>query len=449
MASALTKISSVTVGSGGSASISFTSIPQTYTDLVVKISGRTNRTADVDSIAMTFNGSSTGITWRTLMGDGSTATSGTAQRLWVNSTTYTANTFGNAEVYIPNYTSANYKSTSIDLVTENNATGAYAEILTQLWSNTAAVTSIELAPQFGTGWLQYTTATLYGVTKYAETGTGSKAIGGTVTTSGSYTIHTFYSSGVFTPTANLTADYLVVAGGGGGGGLYYGGSGGGGGLRSTVTATGGGGTLETALSLTSGTGYSVVIGAGGSGGGSTIDGSPGTNSSFSSIVSTGGGLGRTEGGGLAGIGGSGAGGCPSATVAYRAGGAGTTNQGYAGGSAAGDGSTFGSGGGGGAGGVGGNNASTVGGDGGIGVATSINGTSTYYAGGAGGQSYSGPVGSPGAGGGGRGALGSAGIQATPGFTNTGGGGGGGSHTAGSATNGKPGGSGIVIIRYTT
>jgi hypothetical protein len=159
-------ISTVVVGSGGVATISFTGIPQTYTDLLVKLSLRSDRTADVDSITMTFNGSSTGITWRTLMGDGSTATSGTAQRFWVNSTTYTANTFGNAEVYIPNYTSANYKSTSIDVVTENNATGAYAEILTQLWSNTAAITSITFAPQFGSNWLQYSTATLYGIRKY-------------------------------------------------------------------------------------------------------------------------------------------------------------------------------------------------------------------------------------------------------------------------------------------
>jgi len=158
-------ISTVTVGSSV-ASISFTGIPQIYTDLLVKLSLRSDRTADVDSITMTFNGSSTGITWRTLMGDGSTATSGTAQRFWVNSTTYTANTFGNAEVYIPNYTSANYKSTSIDVVTENNATGAYAEILTQLWSNTAAITSITFAPQFGSNWLQYSTATLYGIRKY-------------------------------------------------------------------------------------------------------------------------------------------------------------------------------------------------------------------------------------------------------------------------------------------
>lgn len=159
-------ISTVTVGSGGAATIAFNNIPQTYTDLLIKISGRTDRTVDVDSINITFNGSSSSMTWRTLMGDGSSATSGTAQRVWVNSTTYTSNTFGNAEIYIPNYTSANNKSTSIDVVTENNATGAYVELLTQLWSNTSPISSIGLSPQFGTNWLQYSSATLYGIRKY-------------------------------------------------------------------------------------------------------------------------------------------------------------------------------------------------------------------------------------------------------------------------------------------
>jgi hypothetical protein len=162
MANTYTLIASNTVGSGGASSITFSSIPQTYTNLVIKMSGRTNRGVDFDSITMTFNGSSTGITWLTLFSDGTTVTSGTAQRFWVNSTTQTANTFGNADIYIPQYTSANYKTTSIDVVTENNATYSFAEMLTQLWSNTAAITSIELAPQFGSAWLEYSTFYLYG-----------------------------------------------------------------------------------------------------------------------------------------------------------------------------------------------------------------------------------------------------------------------------------------------
>jgi hypothetical protein len=445
-----TLIEKITVGAAGASSITFSSIPQTgYTDLVVKMSGRTNRT-DVDSVTMTFNGSSTGITWRTLFGDGSAVTSGTAQRFWVNSTTQTANTFGNAEVYIPNYTSANYKSTSIDTVTENNATGAYAEILTQLWSNTAAITSIEFAPQFGTGWLQYSTFYLYGVAKLGTTpAIVPYATGGdTIMTDGTYWYHTFISSGTFTPAKALSCDYLVVAGGGGGGtgilGNDVGGGDGAGGLRSTVTATGGGGSLETALSLATGTGYTVTIGAGGAA--NTL----GSNSVFSTITSTGGGNGAgnlsTNNGAAGGSGGAGRG---ASTGVGSIAGAGTANQGYAGGNGSSSSQSYGGGGGGGANAIGGSGSGTNGGNGGNGVATSITGSSVTYAGGGGGgtgaYSTAGPAGTGGTGGGGAG--GQSATAGTAGTPNTGGGGGGGGSSGGGNGTGGTGGSGIVIVRY--
>ena len=101
--------------------------------------------------------------------------------------------------------------------------------------------------------------------KYGTSGdnllTAVRALGGTVTISGGYVIHTFTSSGTFQPTTRLNnVDYLVVAGGGSGGNPANGGAGGGGagGLRSTVTATGGGGALESALSLLANTNYTVT-----------------------------------------------------------------------------------------------------------------------------------------------------------------------------------------------
>ena len=74
----------------------------------------------------------------------------------------TANTFANAEIYIPNYTSANQKSVSIDSVGENNATTAYATLASGLWTSTAAITSIKLFSS-GNTILQYSTFYLYGV----------------------------------------------------------------------------------------------------------------------------------------------------------------------------------------------------------------------------------------------------------------------------------------------
>lgn len=165
MANTYEIISTVTVGSGGSASIQFTSIPQTFTDLVVLISGRTDRTVDTDSIKIEVNSNTSSYTWLYLLANNSVASSATAQRAYVNSDYNDASTFGSAQIYIPSYTNSSYnKSFSIETVSENNSTDkAQTELLSQLWSNTSAITSIQLSPQFGSNWKQYSTATLYGI----------------------------------------------------------------------------------------------------------------------------------------------------------------------------------------------------------------------------------------------------------------------------------------------
>jgi hypothetical protein len=166
--------STVTVGSGGAASIDFTSIPATYTDLVVKMSGRTTYSGGGTAYStFTFNGNTANYSTKNLQGNGATVVStnnsgGTGLMYFGNipGTTYTANTFASYEIYIPNYASANNKSVSIDSVTENNATTSYANLVAGLWANSAAITSISFKPEVGTGdWSQYSTATLYGIKK--------------------------------------------------------------------------------------------------------------------------------------------------------------------------------------------------------------------------------------------------------------------------------------------
>jgi len=158
-------IASSTVGSGGAASIDFTSIPSTFTDLVVKYSIRTTGAAVATGGFITFNGSTTGYTYRRLEGTGAAAGSqnGSARYAGVDTgTSATANTFSSAEVYIPNYAGSTNKSYSADSVSENNATTAYTWFVAGLWSNTAAITSISISDDtFNLG--QYSTAYLYGV----------------------------------------------------------------------------------------------------------------------------------------------------------------------------------------------------------------------------------------------------------------------------------------------
>jgi hypothetical protein len=443
----MVKIETVTVGSGGAANIEFTNIPQTYTDLKVVLSARTNRASVNSDIYVEFNGNTSAIySFRRLYGDGSAATSDSltnnAKGGFVGvaaGANATASTFGNTEFYIPNYTGSTNKSFSGDGVNENNATSALSTLIAGLWANTSAITSIKILDYNSASFVQHSTATLYGISR---TTAQIKATGGMVYDTDTHVYHLFNASGTFTPLQNLTVDYLVVAGGGG----ASMGGGGGGGLRSTVTATGGGGSLESALSLTANTNYTVTIGAGGAGGAHPggSGGTNGGNSVFSTITATGGGGGgKGDQNGIAGGAGGGGGGNGSGT---STGGAGTANQGFAGGGNGGfTGSPFSGGGGGGAGAVGGNaTANNIAGNGGNGVTVAITGSSVAYAGGGGGamaQVNAGTVGTGGTGGGANGRS-SDGVG-TSASSNTGGGGG----AASGSNTGGAGGSGVVIVRY--
>ena len=245
---------------------------------------------------------------------------------------------------------------------------------------------------------------------------------------GSSTASTASSS--VTPVPAVAVDYLVLAGGGGGAGA----GGGAGGLRSTVTAPGGGGTLETALNASKSTNYTVTVGAGGAlGNNVTGYGANGSNSVFSTITSVGGGAaggGAGPGNFPGNSGGCGAGGAVYINSSTIEGGAGTANQGYAGGTANGSGGDYGGAGGGGAGAVGQSTTGSTGsgsdgGNGGAGVASSITGSSVTY--GVGGEGYS------------SGGGASAANVGKGGDGKVGAGGG----------NGNAGGSGVVILRYLT
>jgi len=168
MANTYVKIgSTVTVGAGGAASIDFTSIPATYTDLVIKASLRTDYASSNDWVKISFNSVTTNLSQRNLYGTGSAANSSndTVIYLGIDGASATASTFGNTEFYIPNYAGSTNKSLSADSVSENNATAARTDLAAGLWSNTAAITAIKLAPYSGTIFTQYSTATLYGILK--------------------------------------------------------------------------------------------------------------------------------------------------------------------------------------------------------------------------------------------------------------------------------------------
>jgi len=160
-------IATTTVGSGGAASIVFSGIPQTYTDLKVVMSLRSN-TADASNgyyFDVFLNGVSANRSGVYVQGNGSVTASG-LYTPWGTHTSgdMTASSFSSGEMYIPNYTGSSYKSFSIDSVQENNATLARQVLVAGLWSDTAAVTSITFIAAAGL-FVQYSSATLYGISK--------------------------------------------------------------------------------------------------------------------------------------------------------------------------------------------------------------------------------------------------------------------------------------------
>jgi hypothetical protein len=160
-------IASSTVGVLGATSIDFSSIPSTYTDLCFKISARITRVGQVtDILNISFNGTSTNESSRRLEGNGSSVSSASNSLLLAyqaSTTDATASTFGNGELYIPNYAGSAFKSASNDGVSENNGSTAFAGLVANLWSNTAAINQVTFTPDGGTNFVQYSTIYLYGV----------------------------------------------------------------------------------------------------------------------------------------------------------------------------------------------------------------------------------------------------------------------------------------------
>lgn len=168
----MTLISTTTIGASGPSFITFSSLPQTYTDLMLVFSTRSTGNAG-SGIAVygRFNGdTASNYTYRRLYGTGGSTVSDN------NSTTYTifggspdqattSNTFSNVSVYIPNYASAQNKTHSSDSVEENNSATAFTNIIAGRWNSSSAITSITFGDFGGNNFSQYSTASLYGILK--------------------------------------------------------------------------------------------------------------------------------------------------------------------------------------------------------------------------------------------------------------------------------------------
>ena len=168
-------IATVTVGSGGASSITFSSIPSTYTHLQIRILAQSNRAVyGVDEILINFN-SDTGNNYalHTLYGDGASTASfaGTSTNkieTFRTLGTSTGGSYGINVLDILDYANTNkYKTTRILGGVDFNGTiagyGGAISLNSGLWQNTSAITSIVITVAAGTLFTQYSSFALYGV----------------------------------------------------------------------------------------------------------------------------------------------------------------------------------------------------------------------------------------------------------------------------------------------
>ena len=165
----MTLIQHIELGSAQS-TITFSSIPQTFTDVMVVFSTRLSTTNG--GLRFRVNGSTANLSTRLLYGNGSSAASATDTTYIGTSSNsnQTANTFGNGSLYITNYASSNAKSLSAEIVDENNGTTAIQWITSGLYNSSTAITSIEFFGDGAGNFVQYSSATLYGILKGTSNG---------------------------------------------------------------------------------------------------------------------------------------------------------------------------------------------------------------------------------------------------------------------------------------
>jgi hypothetical protein len=161
------------VGSGGAANIEFTSIPGTYDDLWILLSTRVAGGSYIVNNRIRFNGDAGSNYSRTAIYAYSNTVASSRNTNAIHilygvepGATATSNTFGNSSIYIANYSiTTNYKQLIADTGPSNNSTSNWQnEYVAGLWRSTSAITSIRLENP-SSNLAQYSTATLYGITK--------------------------------------------------------------------------------------------------------------------------------------------------------------------------------------------------------------------------------------------------------------------------------------------
>ena len=165
-------IATVTVGAGGSSSITFSSIPSTYKHLQIRLIGRTAVASVNGGVRIAINSDATAANYRShyLQGSGSAASAGTSagstsgiqDMAYILGNSAGASSFGVAVIDILDYTDTNKYKTVRSLSGGDNNGSGYVSFASGLWLSTSAVTSLVLEGN-GSNFNQYSSFALYGV----------------------------------------------------------------------------------------------------------------------------------------------------------------------------------------------------------------------------------------------------------------------------------------------
>jgi len=169
-AGAFDALGSVTVGSGGQSSITFSAIPQTYTHLQLCANYRGTASATANGTNMNFNSDlGSNYTLHRLIGDGSSASAdgytgrtGAWFGLEVDASA-TANIFAGAVVDILDYANTNKNKVTRSMGAYDLNGAGQINFASSAWLNTAAINSITIYPASSANFAQYSNFSLYGI----------------------------------------------------------------------------------------------------------------------------------------------------------------------------------------------------------------------------------------------------------------------------------------------
>jgi hypothetical protein len=154
------------------ASVTFSAIPATYTDLCIRISARTDQAAVISGgVAVKFNSTTSGYSktsFQTTNSTSVTSSQSSSQSSLVMLYTITgagavSSTFGSAEMYIPSYAASQNKPSSFYGTGEDNTAVARSAAYANLWQDTTAISSINLADSAGGNFVSGSSFYLYGI----------------------------------------------------------------------------------------------------------------------------------------------------------------------------------------------------------------------------------------------------------------------------------------------